>query len=464
MVALVAGFVLMVFELAGARVLAPWIGSSTYVWTSVIGVIIAALSIGYWVGGKVADKRGYPIDVVRLALLSALMITFTMAQYNKTLLWVSETFEDSRLQGVVASLLLFAPASFLLGMISPYLAKLNVKSLTTTGRAVASLSALNSIGGILGTFVAGFILFGYIGSHETLALTAVAMMMVSWLLVPTVQRRRRLVVSTGIVFVALLSVPTSNPLPIDTPSARYMIYDLTSGERYLATGPEAAQSGIITDQPDKLLFWYTQRLAEVAAAAPNHDDILVLGGGAFTLPRYLAETYPEATIDVVEIDPELATIAREHFNYDDPPNVNLIFMDARTYLNQTDRHYDIVIVDVYGDTQVPFTLLTREYGAHVARVTKPHGVVASNVLGGMAGNCKELLQALDAPYRAHFAHVAYRMERPEDSRSNLVVAYSRDKLRWTDSHPLKLSPREAYTDNFVPAERLQHDCKRADVT
>lgn len=457
--ALVAGFALMVFELAGARILAPGIGSSTYVWTSVIGVIIAALSLGYWIGGRVADSRGYMIDVARLALLSGLTVAFTLLQYEGLIEWVAENFDDPRWQGVIASLLLFAPTSFILGMISPYLAKLNVRSLHTTGRSIASLSALNSIGGIIGTFMAGFVLFGYIGSRETLVIVALLLVAVSWLAAPRVNWKARAVISAAIAVTVLVPAAEANAVSIDTPSARYTIYD-TANMRLLTTGPYAAQSGVSLGQPDQLAFWYTQQLAQIVKQAERKQDILILGGGAFTLPRYLAKKYPSAHIDVVEIDPELATIARQYFGYDDPANVSLIFEDARTYVNRTDKRYDIVAVDVYGDAAVPFTLLTREYGERIAAITAPEGIVATNMIAGLEGKCSTLLRALDAPYRSQFPYVTYSIEKPEQPRSNMVVVYSREPFGWAGARPMELSKTAPYTDNFAPAERLQHDCRQ----
>lgn len=449
----------MVFELAGARILAPGIGSSTYVWTSVIGIIIAALSVGYWVGGKIADKRGYMIDIARLSLLTALTITLTIIQYGGVLGWVATNFDDPRLQGVIASLILFAPTSFLLGTISPYLAKLKVRSLKKTGRSIASLSALNSIGGIIGTFVAGFVLFSYVGSRETLVLTAVAMVAVSWLAAPRVEWKLRVVISAGILLINAVPVPKADAITIDTPSAHYVIYE-AEGRRLLATGPYAAQSAISLNDPEKLAFWYTKQLAEVVNRSPEHRDILILGGGAFTLPQYLAKKYPSSQIDVVEIDPDLVGIARRYFNYQDPSNVRIISADARAYVNQTDKTYDVVVVDVYGDAHVPFTFLTREYGDQINRIVRPHGVVGANVIGNTRGECLEFVRSLDAPYRMHFAYSAYAIEHSKKPRSNMVVTYSRQPFTWPGAQPLVLQKTVLYSDNYAPAERLQHGCSR----
>jgi predicted membrane-bound spermidine synthase len=463
LVAFICGFVLMVFELAGARILAPGIGSSTYVWTSVIGVIIAALSLGYWVGGIIADRRGYMIDIARVTLVTGLSIALMMTQYEGVIQWVAEAFDDPRLQGVIASLILFAPTSFLLGTISPYLAKLNVRSLETTGSSIASLSALNSIGGIVGTFMAGFVLFSYVGSYETFGVIAITMVAISWLTTPPVDWKMRALVSVGVILFVVVPSPNSDTMSIDTPSAHYGIYD-TGDKRLLVTGPSGAQSGISLVQKDKLVFWYTQQLANIVAHAQKRQNILILGGGAFTLPQYLALKYKDSKIDVIEIDPALANIASKHFDYQDPSNINLIFADARAYLNQTDKQYDIVIVDVYGDTHIPFTLLTREYGDHINRVVSSQGIVAANLLAGMESECKTLFKTLDSPYRAHFGYASYKMEYPEQKRSNIIALYSRGPTGWPGSQPLQLTGGTLYNDNFSPAERLQHDCRRSNTS
>lgn len=461
--AFVSGFALMVYELAGARILAPSIGSSTYVWTSVIGIIIAALSLGYWAGGKIADKRGYVIDVARLCLAAGLMIAYTMVMYASVLDWVSKDFTDPRWQGVMASLMLFAPTSFLLGMLSPYLAKLNVRSLKTSGVSIASLSALNSVGGITGTFVAGFILFGYIGSHETLAILAIMLVALSWLVGPRIQWKQRAALSAAIVMIVALPLPTARGLQIDTPSAHYTVAEtMVDGlkVRGLATGPDAMQSGIYLDRPDQLVFWYTRQLDAVVAATEKRGNILILGGGALTLPQHLAKKYPTSSIDVVEIDPKLADISREHFNYQDPANVRLIFDDARTYVNKTSKQYDIVLVDVYGDSHVPFSLMTREYGDRINAIVKEDGVVAANMIAGMEEGCLILLNALDAPYREHFMYASYAIQDNRQPYANMVVAYSRAARSLPGFQPLSLKSYELYTDNHTPAERLQYDCRK----
>src|SRR5690606_5966765 len=127
-----SGFVLMVFELTGSRILAPTIGSSIYIWTSVIGVVIAALSVGFFLGGRLADQRGKPVDLVWILIITAALMLLTLATGRAVLSFLGSAPLDVRLQAVIASLLLFAPASLFLGAMGPYLAKLHTRTLKQT--------------------------------------------------------------------------------------------------------------------------------------------------------------------------------------------------------------------------------------------------------------------------------------------------------------------------------------------
>jgi len=465
-IAFISGFALMAFELVAARILAPYIGSSTYVWTSVIGVIIASLSIGYYVGGRIADTHQRLSDIAWLCLVAAIAVAMTAVFYHPVLSWASTNIADSRLQGVVASLLLFAPASFLIGIKAPYLAKLKVTSLDHTGRSVASLSALNSVGGIAGVFVAGFILFGYLGSKETLAVIVVLLIISSWLVASTHRTTIRIAVSLAVLAIVLLPAKTPGVIDIDTPTAHYQVREgyIESGRavRALTSGPRSAQSGVYVDGGKELAFWYTRELAALVDATRARERILILGGGTFTLPEYLAKRHPASTIDVVEIDPALTNIAQTYFHYQPPANVNPIFNDARGYINAAKQAYDIILVDVYSDINVPFSLMTKEYGTSVAKLLKPQGVLAANVIAATTGPCRPLLDAIDAAYRTALPYAAYATFQPataKDRRANMIVAYSRHAATPQGYETLVSTDGTPYTDNFMPAERLQHTCQ-----
>ena len=462
-IAFVAGFCVMVFELVAARLMSPVVGTSTYVWTSIIGVIVAAMSLGYWVGGVVADKRSRDSDVVCLLLGAALCMVLALYQQQSLLRWVASLEIDLRLQATIAACVLFAPSSFVLAALSPYLAKLQTESLTVAGRSIASLSAVNAVGSIVGTFSAGFFLFGWMGVQHVFVLLIALLVATSWLDRPRWRWRWRLGMS--LVFCGLITLyiitPTIRAMSmrtVDTAAAHYTIQqwvDETGTEiRGISSGPAGVQSGVDIHQPDRLVFWYTQQLATAVERAPRKQRILVLGGGTFTLPQYLAQRYPQSYIDVVEIDPGLLSIARHHFFYRDPPNVRPIFQDARVFLERTSDRYDIVLVDVYNDGDIPSSLVTQEYAQALQRHLHDHSRIAVNMIASLQPACQPLFAAQDAPYAMIRGQGVFSFQRGQTQYGNVVAVYGGD-----DRQPVLSRQQAPYRDDFVPLERLRQTCR-----
>ncbi len=472
LIALIIGFALMAYEMVASRILAPTIGSSIYVWTSIIGVIIAALSVGYAIGGRLADRRVQPADIALLLLLSAGSVLLTALSAPVVLGMVASALTDPRIQGVMAALWLFAPTSLLIGMISPYLARLKTESVATTGQTIASLSALNAIGGITGTFITGFIFFAYIGATQTLLLISLLLLAASWTIRPATQLKLRLAASMIIILLSALTATASSirepgiAALVDTPSARYRVIDtIYQGRpiRALASGPGGLQSGIYLDGSSELTFSYTRKIAQLVDAADNKKQILVLGGGTYTLPEYLAGRYPQSRIDVVEIDHQLADVARQYFDYSDPKNVHIFAEDARAYLNRSSARYDIVIVDVYSDTLIPPTVATVEYAAELLEALTPKGLVVANIIGSEVPACRPLLQSLHASYLHALPNSrAYPLiDLDLRTEQNIIIAYSKDRAAL---NPLpsqgsrSIQPGTPFSDNYAPVEHLKHRC------
>ncbi len=462
-IAFVSGFSVMVFELIAARLMSPVVGTSTYVWTSIIGVIVAAMSLGYWAGGILADKRSRDSDVVCLLLFAALCMVCALYQQRSLLQWVASLEIDIRLQATIAACVLFAPSSFVLAALSPYLAKLQTESLTVAGRSVASLSAVNAVGSIVGTFSAGFFLFGWLGVQSVFVLLIAILVATSWLDNPGWRWRWRIGVS--ILFLVLIIIYIATPTPrkvstqaVDTASAHYTIQQwVKDGKeiRGIMSGPAGVQSGVDIHQPDRLVFWYTQQLANAVERAPHKRRILMLGGGTFTLPQYLARRYPQSHIDVVEIDPGLLPIARQYFFYRDPPNVRPIFQDARVFLEQTNDRYDVVLVDVYNDGDIPSSLVTNEYAQALQRHLYDHSRIAVNMIASLQPECRPLLAAQDAPYSSIRGQGVFSLHQRYE-QNNIIAIYGGNNEH---KRPELFSGQTPYSDDFVPLERLRQTCQ-----
>lgn len=175
----ICGAIVMVVELVGSRILAPYLGTSIFVWTNLIGVILTSLSLGYHLGGKVADKKA-SYQLLSSIIFAAGCIVIASALLSSALLSVLE-IGNIWLGSVVATTVLFAPQSVLLGMVSPLAVRLRLKSLDKLGTTVGNLYALSTLGSILGTFLAGYFLIAFLGSTKILFVCATILILVSLL-------------------------------------------------------------------------------------------------------------------------------------------------------------------------------------------------------------------------------------------------------------------------------------------
>lgn len=229
--------------------------------------------------------------------------------------------------------------------------------------------------------------------------------------------------------------------------------------RLIATGPGGFQSGIELGSGDELFFWYTKEIARVVEVAPKKDDILILGGGTYTMPEYFASKYPQSKVDVVEIDPELQAVAEKYFFYNAPRNVRDINDDARTYINNTERRYDVVVVDIYNDSEIPFTLLTREYSAAMRRIVNPGGVVVVNIIANDKGSCRDFWEASTSPYAQKFKFGVFKKRFDTEKKTNTIEVFSDNSLLLgADYRQVDTSKEVIYSDDFSPAEALQRKC------
>jgi predicted membrane-bound spermidine synthase len=181
-VVFISGAVVMIFELVGSRVVAPYVGTSIYVWTSLIGVILASLSVGYYAGGYLADKKPNIRPMALIIIFSAVAIAFSAFTKDIFSAVISTFRIIPEIKSIMISLILFAPASFLLGMISPYAVRLRMNDMTKSGRTVGNLYAISTIGSIFGTFLAGFYIIPNFGSTNSLIILSVALLLVAVLL------------------------------------------------------------------------------------------------------------------------------------------------------------------------------------------------------------------------------------------------------------------------------------------
>lgn len=485
-IAFCCGALVMVLEMVGARVLAPHVGTSAVVWTSLIGVVLACLAVGAWLGGRLADshlsRRGLAFILTGAALGSALAAG-THRLVGEAL---SAAITDIHLAAVACALGILALPALCCGMISPYIIRLRIRDVATSGATVGRLYALSTAGSIVGTFLGGFVLISFFASGTILWGVALGLLLLSLPADPSRPWWR-----LGLLLVLLLLAvwdrqfrPADGPLMVESPYNCMLIHesrDRGRPVRILSTDPDYSQSGMYLDDPDELYFDYTRFYALAVLARPQARDILMLGGGGGSVPKWLlsGKSGLDAAglhLTVVELDPGMTAVARRWFFLPgDDPRLRLIHADARTFLNRRQEQYDILLVDVFNSCySIPFHLGTQEAFAAMRRALRPGGVLAMNVIAAVEGEDGRLLRAIHAGLRRHFARVEVFCvtdpRHPGQLQNLMVLAFSdaataaslRDGTGHSPEMAAMLACRyrpslpaaEPLRDDFAPVERF----------
>ena len=413
-VVFICGAVVMIFEIAGSRVLGPYLGTSIFIWTSLIGIILGSLSIGYWLGGRMADKRPTYSALAWILLAASVLIGFTTLVKEPFLANLPHLIKGLKWQSVTASLFLFAPASIFLGMVSPYAVRLKLKALQTSGATVGQLYAISTVGSIAGTFTAGFFLIPLMGTTNILISMTLLMAFLTVILFIAAKKTGMgipaviLILGTLFLFFENQSKARSY-IDEDTQYSRVWIYDAidqATGKpiKFMRINNESS-SAMFLDSEEPV-FPYARFYSLAEHFTPGFQSTLILGGAAFSYPKYFLEKYPEATIDVVEIDPDLTRMAREHFRMKDNPRMRIFHEDGRTFLNRADQTYDVIYGDAYKSLYtIPWHLTTREAAQKSYEMLNEGGCVLLNIISSLKGDASIFLRAELATYRDVFPFV-----------------------------------------------------------
>ncbi|MDO8482193.1 MAG: fused MFS/spermidine synthase, partial [bacterium] len=416
-IAFTCGAVVMILELDGSRIIAPYLGTGTFVWTGLIGVILGSLSLGYWWGGKVADKSANFKTLAKILALAGLFV-WSIA-YLKNLLELSLFLPQSMIAAtLIGTTFLFSPATILLGMITPYIARLKLDTLETSGKTIGTLYALSTLGSIIGTFLGGFLLISYLGSTKIITLLATTLFVLAAAAFFKNNSKDKVLI-IGCILLALLAF-TIKPsgsfsrqiiLDTDTEYSRVWIFDgidKASGRpaRYLSNNTRGLQSGMFLDDPDELIFPYTRLFDLAAEMYPNFKKALMIGAGAYSYPKHFARTFPKSSLDVVEIDPELKKLAAEYFALKENPRVATFDEDGRIFLNRNKTRYDIILNDTFlSHLNIPYQLTTTEAIKKMSDALNAKGVVMTNIISAASGPSSHFLQAEYLTYKRIFPSV-----------------------------------------------------------
>jgi spermidine synthase/MFS family permease len=374
----------LVLEILAVRLLAPYVGVTLEVYTAIIGVVLAGIAVGSWLGGKSADRVD-PRTLIGPLIVAGGILAFVTIPLVDVLGAGLRGYGPSATT-LITFLAFFAPAAVLTA-VTPAIIKLQLASLDETGRVVGRLSAIGTAGAILGTFMTGFVLVAALPTRPIIRGVAVLLILLGLAVTIWLQRMKAVSVGTLVAIAAggVLSFAAGHPCQHE--SAYYCAYIVEDEDRpngYALWLDTLRHSYVDLDDPSHLEFTYTAWFGDVITAmAPDGRplDALHVGGAAMTMPRYLRHEHPGSTSTVLELDQLLVDLAEDELGFEPGSDIEVVVGDARLSAEQAERDaYDLVIGDAFGGVAVPWHLATREFTATLRGALRDGGVYMINVL------------------------------------------------------------------------------------
>jgi spermidine synthase len=426
-------------EIAAVRLLAPYFGASTIVWANTIGVVLVALSLGYWLGGRLADRRPQMRGLCLLALTAAGLLALVPFAADPLLDVAVDALDEISAGAFVGSLaavlVLVAVPVLLLGAVSPYAIRLAVSTVEEAGTVSGRLYAISTAGSLVGTLTSALLLIPLVGTRRTFLIFALAIAVVAvWGLRPV---RRYALAPTAIAALIALPVGTlkaeAGPGKVvheaETPYQYARVIERPDGSRSLELNEGQAQHSLCPAEcdagpagprdPDSVLtgdYWDGSLVLGFAASDQPPRRVAILGNAAGTISRAYEFFYPGTRVDGVEIDAELSEIGRRWFDMNNR-RLHLYHEDARPFIRRFDARYDVITLDTYRQPYIPFYLITREFFEEVRDRLEPDGVLVINV--GHPRGQDAFEKVMSATVGAVFP---YLMRDPVKPTNTLVVA------------------------------------------
>jgi spermidine synthase len=419
-VAFFSGASVMVIELAGIRILAPWFGNSLYTWTALIGVILVSMSCGYYIGGLVADRRPTYVllaHLIAVAGVSTLAIPFVYPSLE------SKIGMEHFISGpIAASLLLFAFPGCMLAAVSPFAVKL--MSLLTHDRKVGIsagyIGMFSAVGSVVGTFGAGFWLIPHLQLRTLFVIVGAILSLFAivgyGLFAAPHKRKAQLLTGSSLFFGGILvAFPLlESPVASDTLFEQATYYHrIRVSEKRTTTGDsrrllhlDSTTEGGQYLRARELPIDYQRYWELTKVLCPHLESALFLGGGGFAMPEAVHDAFPQSRIEVIELDPMVIEVGRRFFRTGEYPRMQVIAGDARLYLRTTDQRYDFIFGDAFnGVHNIPAHLATVEFFDAVKRHLTSHGIYMMNIISAVEGHQSILFHAVTNTMAQVFRHI-----------------------------------------------------------
>jgi spermidine synthase len=452
-------------EIAAARLLAPWFGASTIVWANTIATVLVALSAGYFVGGRLADRDPTLGGLSRVVLMAAgllALVPFIAAPFLRISVEALDRVEAGAFVGsLLAVLALVATPVLLLGAVAPYAVRLSVHTVEEAGRVAGRLYAISTLGSLAGTFLSALVLIPLVGTRRTFLAFALALALAA---VPAL-RRRFVLAPVGVAL--LMAVPvgtvkaTGSGKVIWDRETEYQyarVVEENDGERRLELNEGEAIHSLY--RPGQWLtdnYWDEMLALPFATSTRPPRAVAILGNAAGTTARAYGHYFPTTWVDGVEIDPELTDVGKRLFDLRGP-RLRLHTADARPFLRRSSSRWDAIVVDAYRQPYIPFYLATKEFFAEVSDHLTPRGVVLINV--GHPSTSDRLEKVLSATMGTVFRTVFRDAVR---STNTVLLGTNAQASHATMDSATRSMPADLAAVTDGAADRLQPPLRGGDV-
>ena len=411
-----SGAIGMGLELIAARVLSPYVGSSNVVWTSIIGIILVSMSLGYWLGGKKADKEASGNVLSRLLLGSALFTSIIPLLETIVVKEFAGIVSNLIVAAILCAIIVFSIPSFILAMISPFAVKMKSMQETEIGSLSGRISSLSTIGSITGTFLMGFVLIPNIGVTNINIGITILLVVMSILARDDINKKYILsTISLVVVMIILMFIgkwvfKLANPeILVDTDSqySRIWVKQVnTAKTTYKTLQVDTGLESYIDTETGEMGAMYLRYYDLFEYLNKDAKSTLMIGGAAYTYPIHYLQKYEDKTIDVVEIDEKMTQIAEEQFGLNaKDERLKIYTQDGRSYLNYSENKYDTILIDAFKGLNAPFELTTYEALVHAKKMLNDNGIVLTNIISSLEGEDTDFIEYEYATYKAVFDDV-----------------------------------------------------------
>jgi spermidine synthase len=425
----VSGAAVLALEILGTRILGPFYGVGLFLWSALITVTLAALSLGYLIGGRIADKNATLTHFCCIIGIAGAWIVLIPWLKNP---FLSITEPLGLRQAVLAvAFILFFPPLTLLGMISPYAIKLRAESIEKVGRTAGNLYAISTLASVFSALLTGFYLIPNIGVNRLALIIGIVLMITAGY--GLYRQKKRAIAGTAVIGIILAlfffwnawaesAGPDSNLLTVrQSQYGEIRVIDIEGGRYLLIDG--GIHSAVDTTTWTSITHYAAvMDLPKYFFERPGKALLIGLGGGSL-LKQYAQDGW---NVDAVEIDPTVIEIAYDYFGLSDKEG-HIVEMDGRQFLGTTEDSYDVVLLDAFGSSSIPFHLVTEEVFGLIADHLTENGILAVNI--ETIGWDDPLIATLAATLTKQFANVvALPMEEPPDQLGNIVILASDRQL------------------------------------